>query len=54
VKECALPGGKIVQRMLLVSLQSTGGFARGATPLANGPRRCGQLSGGAAQALTPA
>ena len=26
-----------------------GGFARGATPFANGPRHCGQLSGAVAQ-----
>src|SRR5712671_4863303 len=52
--ECALPGRTVFQRMLLVSLQWTGGFARGATPLANGPRHCGQLSGAAALALEPA
>ena len=53
-EECALPGRTVFQRMLLVSLQWTGGFARGATPVANGPRHCGQLSGTAALALTPA
>src|SRR5437867_1248225 len=53
-EECALPGRTAFQRMLLVSLQRMGGFARGATPLAKGPRHCGQLSGAAALALTPA
>src|SRR5439155_20361316 len=46
-EECPLPGSGIFQRMLLVSLQWIGGFARGATPLANGPRHCGQLSASA-------
>src|SRR5712671_5077918 len=53
-EECPLPGSGIFQRMLFVSLQWTGGLARSATPLANGPRHCGQLSGGEAQALTSA
>src|SRR5690348_6651676 len=35
--------------MLFVSFQWMGGFARGATPFANGPRHCGQLPGAVAQ-----
>src|SRR2546425_9490970 len=42
-EECPLPGSGIFQRILLVSLQRIGGLACGATPLANGPRHCGQL-----------
>src|SRR6058998_56526 len=42
-EECPLPGNGIFQRTLLVSLQRIGGLACGATPLANGPRHCGQL-----------
>src|SRR5437867_1553519 len=42
-EECPLPGNGIFQRTLLVSLQRIGGLAWGATPLANGPRHCGQL-----------
>src|SRR5437867_1304248 len=53
-EEWALPGAAIFQRMLLVSLQRTGGLARGATPLANGPRHWGQESGGAVEALMAA
>src|SRR6266540_2979851 len=41
-EECPLPGNGIFQRILLVSLQRIGGLACGATPLANGPRHCGQ------------
>src|SRR5437016_13556436 len=48
-EECPLPGRGIFQRILLVSLQWTGGLARGDTPLADGPRHCGQLSGVAVQ-----
>src|SRR6266702_2953978 len=42
-EECPLPGNGIFQRILLVSLQRIAGLAWGATPLANGPRHCGQL-----------
>src|SRR5712691_7981027 len=42
-EECPLPGKGIFQRILLVSLQRIGGLASGETPLANGPRHCGQL-----------
>src|SRR5256885_12520310 len=42
-EECPLPGNGIFQRILLVSFQRIGGLACGATPLANGPRHCGQL-----------
>src|SRR2546427_89669 len=42
-EECPLPGTGIFQRTWLVSLQRIGGLACGATPLANGPRHCGQL-----------
>src|SRR5438094_65778 len=48
-EEWPLPGRAIFQRILLVSLQWIGGFARGATPFANGPRHCGQLFTYAAQ-----
>src|SRR6266446_9175438 len=53
--ECPLPGNGIFQRTLLVSLQRIGGLACGATPLANGPRHCGQLFSRAAvsQAAPP-
>src|SRR5438093_2931205 len=54
-EECPLPGNGIFQRTWLVSLQRTGGLACGATPLANGPRHCGQLFESAAlsQAAPP-
>src|SRR5439155_2215954 len=54
-EECPLPGNGIFQRILLVSFQRIGGLACGATPLANGPRHCGQLFKTAAlsQALPP-
>src|SRR5438876_3698924 len=52
-EECDLPGTAIFQRMLLVSLQRTGGLARGATPVANGPRHCGQAPSMALQELLP-
>src|SRR2546425_12664103 len=52
-EECPLPGNKIFQRILLVSLQRIGGLACGATPLANGPRHCGQLFKRAALSQAP-
>ena len=52
-EECPLPESDIFQRTLFVSLQWIGGFARGATPLADGPRHCGQDSRGASQVPTP-
>src|SRR5213594_1879299 len=52
-EECPLPGNGIFQRTLLVSLQRIGGLACGATPLANGPRHCGQLFGRAALSQAP-
>src|SRR5438876_11969967 len=52
-EECPLPGNGIFQRILLVSLQRIGGLARGATPLANGPRHCGQLFKTAALSQAP-
>src|SRR5213593_4858686 len=51
--ECPLPGKGIFQRTLLVSLQRIGGLACGATPLANGPRHCGQLFKSAALSQAP-
>jgi len=36
------PGIGTFQRTLLVSLQVAGGSASGATPVASGPRHCGQ------------
>src|SRR5580700_1711333 len=39
-----LPGSFTFHLTLLVSLQLTGGLAAGATPLAKGPRHCGQFS----------
>src|SRR5688500_4458326 len=38
-----LPGILTFHLMWLVSLQAVGGLAMGATPLANGPRHCGQF-----------
>src|SRR5437773_2640331 len=52
-EECPLPGNGIFQRILLVSLQRIGGLACGATPLANGPRHCGQLFKSAALSQAP-
>src|SRR6266481_5605680 len=52
-EECPLPGNRIFQRTLLVSLQRIGGLACGATPLANGPRHCGQLFVRVALSQTP-
>src|SRR5206468_4575584 len=52
-EECPLPGNGIFQRILLVSLQRIGGLACGATPLANGPRHCGQLFQTAALSQAP-
>src|SRR5213076_3369896 len=52
-EECPLPGNGIFQRILLVSLQRVGGLACGATPLANGPRHCGQLFRSAALSQAP-
>src|SRR5579884_2096833 len=39
-----LPGSFTFHLMLLDSLQLVGGLASGATPLAIGPRHCGQFS----------
>src|SRR5213076_1693424 len=52
-EECPLPGNGIFQRILLVSLQRVGGLACGETPLANGPRHCGQLFKSAALSQAP-
>src|SRR5437016_1278302 len=52
-EECPLPGNGIFQQILLVSLQRMGGLACGATPLANGPRHCGQLFKTAAVSQAP-
>src|SRR6266540_3952590 len=52
-EECPLPGNGSFQRILLVSLQRIGGLACGATPLANGPRHCGQLFKTAARSQAP-
>src|SRR5580658_3216514 len=38
------PGSFTFHLMLLVSLQVVGGLASGATPVASGPRHCGQFS----------
>src|SRR5436309_592122 len=43
-EEWPLPGNAIFQRTLFVSVQCTGGSARGATPVANGPRHWVQPS----------
>src|SRR6266550_3631269 len=52
-EECPLPGNGIFQWTLFVSLQRIGGLACGATPLANGPRHCGQLFRRAALSQAP-
>ena len=41
-EEWPWPGSATFQRTFFFSLHSTGGFASGATPLARGPRHCGQ------------
>src|SRR5689334_18965813 len=41
-EEWALPGSGVFHRMSFVSLQCSGGVANGATPVASGPRHCGQ------------
>ena len=48
-----LPGISIFQRRFCVSLHSTGGSAAGASPVARGPRHCGQPSSAAADACAP-
>src|SRR5580658_5521373 len=40
--ESPSPGMGVFHLTLLVSLQVTGGSASGATPVASGPRHCGQ------------
>jgi hypothetical protein len=44
------PGTSIFQRTFFVSLHSTGGFASGASPVASGPRHCGQYRASLADA----
>lgn len=49
--ECPCPGTGFFQRTWEVSLQVIGGLAVSETPLASGPRHCGQSSGGVAAVL---
>jgi hypothetical protein len=44
------PGSFTFHFTLLVSLHVVGGFADGATPVASGPRHCGQFGSGEAAA----
>src|ERR1041385_3692415 len=50
--EDAEPGTATFHFTFLVSLHSSGGSASGATPLASGPRHCGQLRRASAESLT--